>query len=174
MKSTQFSLDRFNVIVLDFVDTIDSRETPESMMQAPGMQFCDPRIDTDVSFVPGGYKLTTLIVSLQEVNGIVGWQCIWRAGESHGNHPADLIHILLDGAPDIQGLKRGKWSGAGLSTQEINFPLDDFIKGLEYYYEGVVIYGIRFGWHFHSYCIFTHSPCRAIFFRLDCMGRRQK
>lgn len=51
----------------------------------------------------------------------------------------------LDGAPDIQGLKRGKWSGAGLSTQEISFPLDDFIKSLEYYYEGVVIYGIRFG-----------------------------
>lgn len=133
---------------VDFVDTLDTRETPESMIQAPGTQFCDPRIDTDASSVPGGYKLTTLIVSLQEVSGIVGWQCIWRAGwDSYSSFPSICIIFFsyLDGAPDIQGLKRGKWSGAGLSTQEISFPLDDFIKSLEYYYEGVVIYGIRFG-----------------------------
>ena len=50
------------------------------MLQSPGMSFSDPRIDTESSSVPGGYKLTTLIVSLQEGNGVVGWQNIWRAG----------------------------------------------------------------------------------------------
>jgi hypothetical protein len=95
----------------------------------PGTHFSDPTLGLETAFVPGGYKLSTLVVVLQDAQGIVGWQLIWRA----------------DSAPDIIGVKRGKWSGAALSIEEINVPHEDFIKAVDYYYEGIIIFGIRLG-----------------------------
>jgi hypothetical protein len=57
----------------------------------------------------------------------------------------------VDSAPDIVGPRRGKWNSAMLIISSFHIPQDDFIRGVEYYYEGVVIYGIRLELYFNGW-----------------------
>lgn len=112
---------------LRFLDNIYGNGVPSSMLALPGNQFSDPRLGIETPMVPGGYKMSTVNVCVQEGNGVIGWQILWSG----------------DAAPDINGPKRGKWSGAAIVIHEINIPVDDFVTDVEYYYEGIIIYGIR-------------------------------
>lgn len=84
--------------------------------------------ETDIFGLPGGYKFHKLRLNFQAGLGIVGWQVNWCA----------------DNARDFDGPKRGKWHGAAMSIQELVVHKDDFVIGVEYYFEGTTIYGIRF------------------------------
>ncbi len=120
---------------------------PILMVKSEGRRFFDP-IPTDSaddvhkhgyfhgsndnSTIPGGFKIHKLRVAFQLDVGMVGWQLVWWA----------------DGIPrDIEGPKRGKWKGGAITTKEIVVPRDDFVVGVEYWYEASAMYGIRFKLH---------------------------
>lgn len=122
---------------MDFKDflapnLLSHQSIPGVMGNAEGNLFCDPPIRqaediTGKSDVPGGYKIVKIRLNLIDGMGIVGWQLFWAA----------------DGAKEIESPKRGKWLGAGFKREEINISIDDFILGLEYYYEGSAMFGLR-------------------------------
>lgn len=119
-----------------FQDFSDIRQTdvklPHAMTRLDGRHFSDPVItsegDTIMGIhIPAGYRLSRLRLNMLENAGIVGWQLAWYA----------------DCAKEIESPRRGHWHGAGMTVHEISIPLDDFVQGLEYLYEGSSIMGIR-------------------------------
>ena len=126
---------------------LNDGKIPILMVKSEGRRFHDPipsesvedvhkhgyfHGSNDIGTVPGGFKIHKLRVAFQLDMGLVGWQLVWWA----------------DGVPrDIEGPKRGKWKGGAITTKEIVVPRDDFVVGVEYWYEASAMYGIRFKLH---------------------------
>lgn len=115
----------------EFLDVRATKNLPNSMSRIDGKRFSDPYISGDDQargcWVPGGYKLSTIRLNMQENMGIVGWQLAWSA----------------DSAKEINSPRRGKWMGAAMTVHEIHIPSDDYLQGVEYLYDGSLIVGLR-------------------------------
>lgn len=111
---------------MKFVDVAFNEPVPASMLRLPGFLFSDPQVQED-SGVPGGYLLSTISICLREGSGIAGLQFSWRG----------------DRAPDIIGPRRGLWSGSAQTVHKFVVPAGDFIRGVEYHYEGTTTYAMR-------------------------------
>ncbi len=115
----------------EFMDVRAPKSLPNSMSRLDGKRFADPYIPEDEhgmgTWVPAGYKLSSLRLNMQEGVGIVGWQVVWSA----------------DTAKEINSRKRGKWNGAAMQIHEIHVPQDDFVQGVEYLYDASTIVGLR-------------------------------
>ena len=109
------------------------RRLPSLMGKTEGALFLDPAPCSlgDDPDIPEGFKIYKLRVVAHEQLGVQGWQVVWGA---------DSV------AREIEGPKRGKWSG-GYPPKEILVPKDDFVVGLEYLYEGNCMYGLRLRLH---------------------------
>jgi len=124
---------------------LNDGKIPILMVKSEGRRFFDPipsesaddarkhgYIGSADTTIPGGFKIHKLRVAFQLDVGLVGWQLVWWA----------------DGVPrDIEGPKRGKWKGGAITTKEIVVPREDFVVGIEYWYEANAMYGIRFKLH---------------------------
>ena len=103
---------------------------PLIMSKVDGKSFSDPLGEgaTGRTFeLPPGFKISKVRLVFLACS-IVGWQLVWSA----------------DMATDIESPKRGDWNSAGISLTEVKIPKYDFIIGVEYYYDGAAIQGIRF------------------------------
>lgn len=118
-------------------DFIDVRAPPKSsniiplnMSKLDGRSFSDPHLnnsDGRAITIPSGFRLSRLKFSFQHGYGLIGWQLFWTA----------------DGAKEIESLPRGAWHAMAISIHEFKIPKDDFLIGVEYLYDGIVMVGIR-------------------------------
>ena len=136
--------------IQNYIDTITPAPNhpaiPQVMSKLPGIRFCDPYIGSlrrppeENVRILGGFKLSKIKFCMHENSGsIVGWQLVWKA----------------DTCRDVEAPKRGTWTGSGLVTRQLTVPSDDFATGLDYYYDGVTIVGVRLRLFFRGYTAYV-------------------